>query len=372
VWLDFIDVLFHSRNLTRILKEIPDTAFLLVTDRYLIRVDKIAYAIQSLGENSIVLITRTRKFRFSNIYRAQFSVRSYYKTAWIIKKLKPKIIHVFSSWSFDLAYYLIRHKQHIPAKIVFDDYDVFAGMLDKKSVSFYYPGQFKKEKYCLENADGLCCRSLETQYCKQSLHYTILGRRIFFAEYMWNKALPPSTVFTKTLVYIGNFNNEVLLLAQKLKTINWSLEIYAAHYAREKVSEACDNLIIHSPVNSNELIKTLQRYPISIQLPRCILDSSDFIYRPEKYLYSASGKIFDYLEAGLKVMIADEVFQRWLLMRYGSAIEIDSNDPLEDIVRKLSNFELPISKKGFSPNHLTLKEQAPRLERFYNSLIAES
>ena len=48
VWLDFIDVLFHSRNLTRILKEIPATAFLLVTDRYLIRVDKIAYAIQSI------------------------------------------------------------------------------------------------------------------------------------------------------------------------------------------------------------------------------------------------------------------------------------------------------------------------------------
>ena len=29
----------------------------------------------------------------------------------------------------------------------------------------------KREKFCLENADGLCCRMFETQYLKQKYHY---------------------------------------------------------------------------------------------------------------------------------------------------------------------------------------------------------
>jgi hypothetical protein len=63
------------------------------------------------------------------------------------------------------------------------------------------------------------------------------------------------------------------------------------------------------------------------------------------------------------------LFQRWILKRYGAAIEIDEKNSLEDIIGKLSNFE-PLLLKGEKANyyHLTLKNQIKRLDEFYNKL----
>lgn len=371
VLLDFIDILIHAKTLSDLLQKMPNTEYLFITDRYIPRVDKIAFAIHSLGERSIVLIVRKRKFPFSELYKTQLSVHSIYKTFWIIKRLKPKIIHVFSSWNFDLAYGLIRKKNLLSAKVIFDDYDVLAGMLNERLSSIYFKKQVQIEKYCLENADGLCCRSLETQFAKRKLKYNLKAKRIFFPEYMWNRPVNNKSEFSKHLVYIGNFNSNIAELADKIAPSGWKLDIYAGHQAITSISYVPSNLIIHNALAPLDLIKTLQNYQVAIQLPVIMHDPTKSIFTVDKYNYAAAGKIFDYVESGLKVFIADEIFQRWILWRYGAAIEIDSIDTMEDIVRKLSNFELPISNAGFSANHLTLKEQAPRLEKFYNSILTE-
>ena len=40
-------------------------------------------------------------------------------------------------------------------KIVFDDYDVMAGMVKENFVRKRYPDNLELERFCLENADGL-------------------------------------------------------------------------------------------------------------------------------------------------------------------------------------------------------------------------
>ena len=84
-------------------------------------------------------------------------------------------------------------------------------------------------------------------------------------------------------------------------------------------------------------------------------------------------KIFDYLEAGLNVLISDELFQLWILKRHGAAIEIDNTDAINDIIRKLTIFEPSIknSKIICNYNHLTLKTQGPRLLNFYEKILSE-
>jgi hypothetical protein len=372
VLLDYIDILFHYKSISGLLHGIPQPAYVFVTDRYIPRVDKIAFAIHSLGNKSIVLIVRRRKFSFSDYYSAKFYIRSYYKTSWIIRKLNPKIIHVFSAWNFDLALGLMKKKHLFSGKIVFDDYDILAGMLNESAIRLNYKKLVQDEKYCLENADGLCCRSLESQYAKRVLNYKIRAKRIYFPEYMWDLPIKNESVFSKKLVFIGGFNTAISEFAERIAPLGWTLEIYVGYHGIMPVSQVPQNLILHDAQPPKELIRTLNTFRVALQLPGMILDPNNEIYSAEKYYYAAAGKIFDYLEAGLKVLIADEVFQRWLLWRYGSAIEIESKHPLEDIVRKLSNFELPISETGISANHLTLREQAPRLEKFYNALISDT
>jgi hypothetical protein len=367
---DFIDIIFNANRIIQDLKNVSTQSILLVTDKYIPRIDKVAYSIKLSGEYQQVLISKKRNLPFSDFYSLKVSARSYYKIIWLIKRLNPKIIHVFSSWNFDLAFGIIKHKNLFSGRVVFDDYDVLAGMLSPSLSEYYYKKQIQIERYCLENADGLCCRSLEIQFAKRKMKYNITSKIMYFPEYMWDVPVKNKSVFSKNLVYIGSYNSTIAELAKKIAHIGWKLDVYPGHNSITLNSSLPSNLIIHEALSPKELLKTLQNYRLAIQLPGIIQDPKNSIYSRGKYNYAAAGKIFDYIECDLKVLIADELFQLWLLARYGSAIEVDSINTLEDIVRKLSNFELPISETGLSVNHLTLREQAPRLERFYKSIIA--
>jgi hypothetical protein len=369
--IDFKDIIFATDKTIFSPENITKPLIVFITDRYLPRTEKIAFALQSLDKYHLVLITRyPAKMISGSYYQQVFTVKSPVKTLWIIRKIHPFLIHVFSSWNFDQAHYILKHRKEFKAKVIFDDYDVFAGMLKGQHTAILFPGQRIKEKYCFENADGHCCRSLESQYAKRLLKYNINRKRIFFPEYMWNEADKSASVKSKTLVYIGNFNKGVIHLARELKTIGWHIEIYSSHFITDIPDSIPENLIVKAPVPPEKLIGLLRSYPVSIQLPGSILDSTNTVYTAQKYLYAASGKIFDYLEAGLFVLISDEIFQKWLLKRYGAAIEIDEKNGLEDIVRKLSNFEPSFKKKEIQYNHLTLKNQVKRLDKFYETLIS--
>jgi hypothetical protein len=368
---DRVEIQLYYKRIIVPLNNADSPSIFFVTDKHLPRTEKIAFAIYNLKKYNLILITKSDNRKVSReIYSAVYTVKSPVKTLWLVRKINPIIVHIFSSWNFDQAFSLIKKKKTFNAKIIFDDYDVFAGMLKEKNIKLFFPGQIRKEKYCLENTDAHCCRSLETQYAKKNLHYKINKHRIFFPEYMWKDTNEATETKKNVLVYIGNYNRGVIKLALFLQKIDWSLDIYSANFAKFSDIELPNNLIVHKPIPSVLLIDVIRSYPAAIQLPGCILDSNNTIYTPEKYKYAASGKIFDYLEAGLKVLISDELFQRWILKRYGAAIEIDENNSLEDIIRKLSNFEPRFFIGGKAKyNHLTLKNQVRRLDEFYCTLI---
>jgi hypothetical protein len=295
-------------------------------------------------------------------------VKSIYKVLWIAKRINPLIFHVFSSWDFDFAYSLIKNNRKINSKIVFDDYDLFAGMVREEYLKNKYFGQLRKEKYCLENADGLCCRSLETQYTKKYLNYYYKGKRIFFPEYLWDDPIKKKSFLPERnlLIYIGNISNSIAKLAELIKKINWDFVIYSHLKSRIEI------LNVHKPLNPKDLIRAISKYEYAIQLPACLLDENKKINTDAKYYYSTAGKIFDYMEAGLKVLISDEEHQRWILKRYNAAIEIEKENPLDDIIKKLSTFALERNNAMNSVNadvsQLTIKKQIGRLEKFYLSL----
>jgi hypothetical protein len=370
--VDIISIIINYKAVKRYAKNIDrDKTIGLISDKFMSRIDKIAHGLAGNGYH-IVLICKNPE-HFDKTFSTIFTYRSNFKALWLAKQFNVSVYHTFSNWNYGVSYYVIKHRSQLQSSIVFDDYDVMAGMVYEAYANTRYPGHLKKEKYCLEHADGLCCRSLETQYAKRALHYRYKGKRIFFPEYPW-KSQPVdgrnAQKKEKTIIYVGGYNSMVRSIAVELQKIGWSLDIYPAHLIKKNKYDFPDNVHVFKSVNPRELAQALQPYEIAIQFPGTIISENMPRYTPHKFYYSAAGKIFDYLEAGTKVLISDSIHQKWILKRYGAAIDIDENDAIGDIIKKLSAYHE--NATGASPqlniDHLTIIKQTKRLIKFYKTL----
>jgi hypothetical protein len=241
-------------------------------------------------------------------------------------------------------------------------------MLNPNLLETKLPGQLFKEKYCLENADGLCCRSLETQFAKRYLGYKYKGKRIFFPEYMWNEYRQNAKDENKknVIVYAGNYNKFCVRVAEELKRINWQFDLFPAH-SNTVLSSKPENLNLLKTISSDKLIDTLSRYRLAIVMPPEIAEGKD-IYTENKRKYAMSGKIFDYMEANLKVLISGYDFLIFILKRYNSCIRLDEQNPVESLSEKINLIEWAESKSKNNFKRILLSENINRLITFYQSI----
>lgn len=98
----------------------------------------------------------------------------------LMKTYKPKLVHIFCCYQYHEAELIIR--MHV-AKVILDNYDGYGGFVSVWNKSENALRRTKQERYCLENADGLTCRSFETQYNKRHMGYQFKGERILFLDY---------------------------------------------------------------------------------------------------------------------------------------------------------------------------------------------
>ena len=137
-----------------------------VSDRPSSREAKLAHGLRQAGWQVVLLYKTPPAFEAARYFQHAHGYRDEWEALAWCARYRPVAFHVFSTWEFDVAARLVRHR---PGKIVFDDYDVMVGMLREEYVGRDFRRQVALERYCLENADGLCCRSLETQFAKRHL-----------------------------------------------------------------------------------------------------------------------------------------------------------------------------------------------------------
>jgi hypothetical protein len=186
---------------------------------------------------------------------------------------------------------------------------------------------------------------------------------------MWDKpkeVIKKDIKKQKTIVYAGNYNKYAQKFAEELKKINWKLDIFPAHNLNI-IPELPENLNIKNKLPSHELINQLNIYKYAIQIPMDICDNSKKIYTKAKEEYAPAGKLFDYIEANNIVLIADQIFQKWILKRYITIVEINPTSPYinMDIINKMENIQF--SKSKFV-NNLTINNQINRLIKFYDEI----
>lgn len=373
----------------RIRKKVKSRQVVFVSDQPRSREAKLAFGLKENGWEVILLHSNTPSFDATLYFKEIHHYDSLDNLLKLANRYRPTVYHVLSNWNFNAASTLIQQK---PGKIVFDDYDVMAGMVKEEIVNKLYPGQYALEKYCLENADGLCCRSLETQYAKRYKGYKYHGKRILFPDLCWNtyhkvnkesvrnefNVANSGNLYIDSKFDIDHSRNFHLKLALNLAHHNITSYLYKAPYDRElfkSVSVITENTpYIHlKNLGVDELLSEISKqcHAGLVCAPQQITLRKDEIYCQTKREFAIGNKAFDYVDGRMPIIMDSEnKFLFWLIKRYSKVIDfqdfithIDQN--IEEIKNHISNNEVEMDQ---AVEKLSVSRHIPRLTRFYESI----
>lgn len=294
-----------------------------------------------------------------------------------------QVAHLFSPWGYSaLSNNLIKNKKLFP-KLVFETTDILAGMIagvDKKWI--------ESERYCLENADGVCCRGYELEYVKEYLGYKI-KKDIIFMDYCNDNCMfsSPKDKEELSLCYVGGilFDDEGLVatnkiffeIAKKCEENRCHLHIYPRDWDEKKyidfieLNKESKYFHFHKPVPYWELSKELSKYDYSIcPIKINFLDKKiSGCQTKNKFIYATTNKFFDALDAGIPIIAAApikvlEVFEKEkvVLKRTIEEYDFDEMRKLKEELRK--NVEKAHEK-------YVMKNKIGKLINFYHAVINE-
>lgn len=385
--------IIHKRN------TVKENEVVLIADHIKPRIAKIGYALKKNNFNVVLLLEKRSKDDlkktdtafFSNIYFFDEKEDLYLKCLFF----SPLVYHIFTEASVaGWAEYLVQNKNTM-GKIVYDQYDIYRGFITDSLDEIG-----KREKYCLENADGLCCRMFETQHLKHKYHYQFKGKRLLFLDYCWNNADTVSAVTRSKgnmkFVYGGR------LLARPItNTERYKIELNGFEHIAKIVqnnnayfvilpSASCDgsrysayhnlkrkysHLLIKEPMNYKKLIKYERHMDYGIDCVELNEDIEAYCERENafdikaKNRYYATNKYFDYLDAGVMPIYGrqGELFGNYLA-RFGGAVWCS----LEEMPDKMNELKIKrdINKKKAcrAREIFAIENQIERLITFYKEI----
>lgn len=333
-------------------RKIEEYQVVFIVDYLKPRIIKMGNSLRKKGYRIILFLNRKQKRKVDKeiyfcdrmcFFNEEDLEHLYIKCLWY----RPLVYHIFcESNAPEWAVYLIERKNRI-GKIIYDQYDVYRGFVTDR-----FDQNAKREKYCLERADGLCCRMFETQYLKQKFHYQF-KKRILFFDYCWNTFhfMPAQRkdkikfVYGGRLLSAATYNSGFMKLykiersgfkyiTETVQNVDGKFTIIPteeisnrgfAFFRELKREFSC--LEIMQPMKFRDLIKYESEFDYGIDcvelkkdMDRSCSDKETF-YVEREHRYYATNKYFDYLDAGIMPIYGRkrEMFGRYLA-RYGGAV----------------------------------------------------
>ena len=369
------------------------------------RIPKMSYGLRSAGWETVLLCQDTSGSDMTPFFDEVKLYKNDYQAFALATSYSPSVYHVFSSWSENIAVEMVKHK---PGKIVYECYDVAEGIrTGEKDVG--------PQRYCIENADGLCCRDLRLRWMRRFAGYKLPSRLILFMDHCWDS---PNDVEIKDpesdgihLVLCGSFSVEklgqtdccFLSIAELLADQGIHLHIYPSPLQllveNPDLQLSCgptpiEKLIdspqfeyvfsdyielarrtpffhIHRPMPAELLQNELRRYHAGITICEALTyGDSLHRYTPEQLRYCGSARLFDYLDAELPIILNKAYsFQYLILSRFKVAI-----DGTPQLLANAAELLKPLLSPEFKAraqqarSAYGVRNQIPRLITFYESL----
>lgn len=373
---------------------------LFVTPLLRAREIKMSAALRSIGWKVVLIYLQTTPFRpedhFDVAIRAEddATAHAYAKVLW------PRICHVFSGAVDELVLRFCRDK---PGRVVIDMNDIFA-----PSLFDYCHERFEPTRECLQQATALCARDLQAKRAERLDGFELPPFVVLFPEYSWRDgprapgAAPKLTPDEVHVVSVGTFCLEThgmfdscyLKLAEILAEQRIHLHIYPHWFYRNdqgssfnwdlrkdfadffSLQERTPYVHVHESLPLDELARVLPQYDFGIIAG----GNRDFGQRlqmlKEPYMASCySGRISDYLDARLPVLINPEVeFNSWLLNRYGIGIDLAGalRPGFREQLLTLKHDPKLAAAAEKAARQLSLSANVGRLAEFYERVIAET
>lgn len=365
------------------------------------RIAKIGYALKKRNFKVILLLKVPDKVELEKLDKSFFTKVFFFKGKkdLYIKCLlfTPVVYHLFTEAMVDeWAEYLIQ-KKNILGKVVYDQYDLYRGFFtdDLNEIG-------KREKYCLENADGLCCRMFETQYLKHKYHYQFKGKRLLFLDYCWNnrnvtpkarksnaglkfvyggRLLPKPSIRADQYRYETELNG-LTYIAQTIQKNRAYLVILphrpckgVGYSAYRYLKRKYNNVLIKEPMSYKKLIRYEQHMDYGIDCLELNEDIETYDVQKNafnmkaKNRYYATNKYFDYLDAGVMPIYGrkGELFGNYLA-RFGGAVWCSLEELPEKMNELKINREINRKKACQARKIFAIDNQIERLIDFYKKI----
>ncbi len=374
------------------------TSVLFVTSQLRPRELKMAHGLRRLGWRVGLIYYEWTPFDPQAYFDFCVTAGSADEAHQLAKQLSPRICHVFSGAIDDLVLEFCRRK---PAPVVIDLNDVFA-----PSLFDYCHERFEPTREALLLADGFCARDLQVKSAEHADGFRVPPHMIFFPEYCWNTAPragspePQARSDEVHVVSVGTFSLETqgmydscyLRLAKTLIGQGIHFHIYphwayrrdhagSPHANFEKdfadflaLQRVSPYLHLHDSLPIDELGKVLPRYDFGLVSGGAAEFGQKLGFYYPAYLETCySGRIADYLDARLPILINQEVkFDYWLLHRYGLCIDLKGalKPGFRDRLLEIKRSPQQRARMEHAAKKLSVDANAARLAVFYEQVTA--
>jgi len=360
---------------------------------------KMASALRRLGWKVVLVYKQTTPFVPGDYFDVAIRAENDAELHSITKELRPRVCHVFSGAVDEALLQICRDK---PAPIVVDLNDVFC-----PSLFNYLHERFEPTRECLSLADGLCARDLQPKFAEHYDGFQIPSRNLLFPEYSWHNG--PSdpgarkkgdsneirvvSVGTFCLETQGMYDSCYLQLARMLAEQKIHLHIYPHWFYRKapgtafnfdlktdfrdflQLEKETEYLHVHESLPIDELARELPQYDFGIVSGGCADFGQKLDFLTSNYMNACySGRISDYLDARLPVLINHEVgFNYRILQRYGLGVDLNRlvRPGFHDELMQIKHGRTQARAVEHAAETLSLNRQAHRLADFYRTFIEE-
>ncbi|MEM9209887.1 MAG: putative sugar O-methyltransferase [Pseudomonadota bacterium] len=361
---------------------------------------KIAVALRDAGWKVILLYVQTTPFEPSDYFDIAIKLSMPEQLHQTAHRINPRVCHVFSGAIDENVLAFCREK---PGPVIVDLNDVFC-----PSLFNYLQERFEPTRECLSLADGLICRDLQPKFAERYDWFVLPPNILLFPEYSWMdgpnepdavQKLDPDEVH---VVSVGTFTLETdnmydsahLQLTsmmieqgihfhiyphwfyQKSKGSSFQFNQREAFRQFYELADKSDYLHMHESLPVDELARVLPQYDFGLVAGGSEKFGQKLEFLTEKYMHACySGRIVDYLDARLPVLINPEVkLNFWLLKRYGIVVDLDglTRSRFRQELHALKQDPLLRDNLDKAAEHMNLHRHTGRLTRFYEKVAREN
>jgi glycosyltransferase involved in cell wall biosynthesis len=353
------------------------------------RIARMAKRIRRESDYQCVLVCHRRGFytAFSNgDFHGIYTFRNQWHMKRILRSIADvRIVHGFAPKSR----FPDEARRFLQKPYIQDMQDVYSIYYEGNQLARWLKEELPYERECLSRADGIVAHSIEPNQALRMLRPERRPKTLFFPLYCDDDSFQQVSSTPKHpgelhIVYAGGVagshrdsshygNTQFHGLIDRLGAQRIHFHIYpsptnvrADWEEYEQLDKTNPWFHFHSPVPQENLAAELSRYDFGI-LPffKELSDLSDM-----KLKYATSLKLFNYLEAGLPVIVSEDiVYQHWMATRYGAGITLKSEgiDYLRETLERQRYEELSRAVEQ-ARTKLSLKANIPRLLDFYTTL----